>query len=76
MALREGGMIIDAWPAAPAVSVAINVSRMARRAAEVLLAMSDAAIDAITPRELWLARWRRSRGSASLLSWSCIPCFG
>ena len=42
MALREGGMIIEAWPAAQVVSAAINVSRMARRAAEVLLAVSDA----------------------------------
>ena len=42
-------MIIDAWPAALVVSAAINVSRMARRAAEVLLAMSDPpSIDAIT----------------------------
>ena len=37
MALREGGMIIEAWPATLVVSAAINVSRMARRAAEVLL---------------------------------------
>ena len=47
MALREGGMIIEAWPRAPAVSAAINVSRMAR--AEALLAMRHACrIDAIT----------------------------
>ena len=40
MALREGGMIIEAWPTALVVSAAINVSRMAR--AQALLAMRDA----------------------------------
>ena len=49
MALREGGMIIEAWPSAPAASAAIKVSRMAR--AEALLAITHA-IDAITRREL------------------------
>ena len=59
MALREGGMIIEAWPAALVVSAAINVSRMARRAA--LLAMKHAIGRARELARASSARWRRSR---------------